>query len=147
MKPQTLYLHSLAFYREMESQAKIEPGGMLLFEGHTSKVLNHLGISTSWWSQIIRTLVEHGNIMVLQKGSVHQASIINLRSEPSEEKISESDLTRRGQGATLVARLEKRVGALEGWRESQAGLNVPRAMLDLEQRIAHLERIAGLTQD
>ena len=147
MKPQTLYLHSLAFYRELESQAKTEPGGMLLFDGHHTKILNYLGISTSYWSKIMRTLIEHGNIVVLRKGNVRQTSLITLRSEPSEEKISESDLTRPDDGATLVARLEKRVGALEGWRESQAGLNVPRAMLDLEQRIAHLERIAGLTQD
>jgi len=120
---------------------------MLLFDGHHTKILNYLGISTSYWSKIMRTLIEHGNIVVLRKGNVRQTSLITLRSEPSEEKISESDLTRPDDGATLVARLEKRVGALEGWRESQAGLNVPRAMLDLEQRIAHLERIAGLTQD
>jgi hypothetical protein len=145
-KTPALFLHSLAFYRELDSQAETNEDGVRVFEGHTTKVLNHLGISSAWYSRIMRILEEGDSIVTIQRGTAHQPSIIVLRGEPDEEKISESDLTSPRHLATLVARLEKRVAALEGWRESQGGLNISNAMLSHESRISQLEQERDKTE-
>ena len=138
--PSTLFLHSLAFYRELDNQAETNEDGVRVFEGHTTKLMNQLGISSSWYSRIMRILEEGDSIVMLQRGTAHQPSVIVLRGEPDEEKINESDLTAPRHLATLVERLEKRVAALEGWRESHGGLNITSAMLNHESRISQLEQ-------
>lgn len=150
MRPETLFLHSLAFYRELEKRAELNEDGILVFEGHTTRVMRYLTISSTWYSPIMRTLAGCDSIVVLQKGTVHQPSIVVLREPPTEEKIFGQDLTTTRHLATLVERLEKRVNALEGWREAQGGLNVANAMLDLERRLSQLEQErvnAKATQD
>lgn len=150
MRQETLFLHSLAFYRELEKRADTNEDGIVVFEGHTTKVMNHLSISSTWYSPIMRALTECDCIISLQRGTVHQPSLIILRGEPTEENFSSGGLTPARHLATLVARLEKRVNALEGWREAQGGLNVAEAMLNLERRLSQLEQErvnAKATQD
>lgn len=135
-----LVSHTLEFYRELEKRADANEHGVLVFEGQTTKVFRYLGISNAWYTPIMYALVESDSIISVQRGNKHQPSILVLRGEPTEEKISEKALTSGPHVATLVAALESRVRALEAWRESQGGLNVTKAMLDHERRLSRIEQ-------
>ena len=134
-----LITHTLAFYEELEKRAVENPPGVRVFEGHTTKVMNYLNISSSWHSRILRILEECGSIVILQRGTVNQPSIVRLLEVPSEERLYKFLLTQAENLATVVAGLERRVSALEGWRMSQGGLDITQAMANHESRLSQLE--------
>lgn len=135
----TLAGHTIRFYQELEKRAKKDENGYPVFEGHTTKVFAHLGISTSWHSQIMRILQDSQSIEVIRRGTANGPSVLVLWDEPSEERIYEFDLTRPDNLATMVERLERRVNALESGRLRESGLDIPQAMANHESRISQLE--------
>lgn len=131
--------HALEFYRELEKRADANEFGIPVFEGQVTKVMHYLGISSRWYSPIIRLLRECEAITLIQRGTRYQPTVIVLRGEPTDEKISEKGLTTAGPPATLVARLESRIAALESWRVSTNGFNLVEAMANHELRLSQLE--------
>jgi len=136
-----LTIHTIEFYKELEKRAERNENDILVFTGHTTKVMNYLGISSAWYSRIRDALLSQGCIAIHQRGTIHQPSIIVLRGEPTSEKISAEDLTSAGRTATLVERLDKRLAALEAWRIESNGTNVMLALVNIESRLSRLERL------
>lgn len=130
--------HCYAVYEELAKRAEMNGKGELVFVGKMTDVHRYLGISSSMYSRIKRILEGAKSIEVLQRGTAAQPSIILLRGEPSAEIFSDSGLTSPRKLATLVGQLEKRVAALETWRES-IPINVLQALREHEERIEWLE--------
>jgi len=136
-----LTIHTLEFYRELENRAERNEHDILVFTGYPTKVMNYLGISKTYYSRIRDALLSQGCIVIHQRGTVHQPSIIVLRGEPDAEKIFAGDLTTAERAATMMERFDKRLAALEAWRIESNGTNVLMALVNIESRLSRLERL------
>ena len=133
--------HSFEFYKELEKRSEVNEYGIRVFVGKTTQVTHYLGISTSYYSQIINVLIASDCIRIIQRGTGRQPSIVVLVSELTDENYSEEGLTSAAGRAILVASLEKRVAALEAWRISIGGdkVNFADTMRNHESRLSRVE--------
>jgi len=145
--------HAHTFYSALTDQAKLEPVAdntpgspepvkeLLVFRGKLQDVWAAAGISQAYYSNIRKLLRENGCITVVQQGTRNVPTIMVLNHPPPEgAKIPEEPLTAR----PTFAILDRRVEALESWRDTFAGgINIAEALRNMELRIASLEAANG----
>lgn len=104
-----------------------------VFRGSIVDIYTRLGISRSYYSQIVAYLSENGCISYLQKGGRSVESVIILHHPPTFEGIELEPLTGRGRHD----RLEARVKVLE---DRLGGLDYVKIFTELNRRLTKLER-------
>lgn len=158
----TVSAHAMKFYMAMLEQATLEqveeirPVGTVdaegipaietvevevsVYRGKLTKLFNSLEISNTYYTPIRRVLIASGSIAIVKRGAGGNPSEVRLyHPPPTAEKISSEGLTARRNLATVCLELEQRIKRLEGWRESQGGIDTKEALRNHENRLRRLE--------
>lgn len=155
MKHETLLKHALLFYSKLASEsitAVIDGEDVTLYEGPLTKVFTQdCDLPASYYTPVKSVLEEYECLKVIQRGSRSQPSIVRLLKAPPFALIDDPDavdaldipivksspaaLTTRAQVVTLRKELEN----LKAWRESQKGLEILKALSNIETRLVRLE--------
>ena len=128
--------HARRLYEAMLEQSYPEDD-VHVFVGKVTELFRELGISTAYYSRIRRLLIQGGSIQIVKRGARGLGSEVRLYRPP--EDFTFGDLTPTRDAATMMVELEGRLRRLEGWRESQGGLNTGEALRNHENRISQLE--------
>lgn len=116
------------------------------FTGKLTDIWNSVGASQTFYSKVRKLLLDEGCITVVERGSRNVPSVIVLNHPPpdappeAEREAANPHLTR----AATLARVEGRVKALEGWRESTGGINIAEALRNFEKRLSRVEAETGV---
>lgn len=131
------------FYDALKEQSK-RRNGLVVFEGHFSKLFGDVVGNPRYYTSIRKTLVETESIEIIQKGNAFRPTICVLHHPPpADVKTWPIDLTGAERAATMSRQFEKRVASLEAWREQTTGggkANIAEVLRDYETRIAKLEK-------
>jgi hypothetical protein len=128
--------HAKRLYEAMLEQSYPEDE-VHVFVGKVTELFRELGISTAYYSRIRRLLIKNGCIQIVKRGARGLGSEVRLYHPPEDFTIG--DLTPTRNYATLILELDNRLRRLEGWRDSQGGLNTGEALRNHENRLSHLE--------
>jgi hypothetical protein len=135
------------FYDLLAKDAIVEPDGTLLvWRGRITEAFKELGATSKYYTPVRAILVKTGAITIVEAGSRNKDSIVVLNDPlpgPAELApiLAGLDLTGTRPGAKVWADVERRLSALEGWRETVGGINIAEALRDLEQRLASVEKL------
>lgn len=124
------------------SEAELIGGDTLyMYRGHPSKLFKKLKINPRYYTPINKILRDTGVVEVLQRGSAERPSIWAVRAELPPQENWPVDLTGPNVSATMKVELERRITALEAWRENLTGggFNITEALRDFELRLTKLE--------
>lgn len=133
------------FYDELVKHAnlrKVQGKEVLVYEGHYSNLYKQVIGNPTYYTPIRKILVETESISILQRGNISQETIMVLNHPPPAPDEWPDDLTGEQVSATLRASYERRLAALETWRETTTGggkLNLLEVLRNFEERIAKLE--------
>jgi len=130
------------FYAALVKKAEQdEETGMLVYEGSPTQLYKELGINPSYYTPIRKILLKTECITILQQGNRAQPTVWILNHEPPAQDSWPDDLTGDQVSATLRADFERRIAALEAWRENltTGGLNISEVFRNFESRISTLE--------
>lgn len=115
-----IYDHCVAVYKAMLEEAEMEELDGLVYEGHLTRlIIQDLGLSTPYYTQVKRRLVAMGCIEQLRRGGGHAMSRWKLLTEPTEESfnsIASQKHAPKGKYAVLAQQLRdlnRRVTQLE----------------------------------
>lgn len=128
--------YAVEIYRLLAKQAKKSDQGYDVFSGSIAKVYEGYGISKQHYTKIMAALVESGAVQYVQRGNLHQPSILHLHGEPELAKIAEVLQINSRVSVARRQELEDRVTALE---RSISGLDIKSALINHDQRIKTLE--------
>lgn len=145
MSESAIYKATTATYLFLESRAKRDEDGDLIYEGSLIDAFNSTGMSSSYYTPVRKLLDSPPNdpcVTVFRRGNSTQMSLVCLNHPPPAEwkNITAGGLTAGRRIATLIVEVEGRVERLEAWRESIGEVNLSEALLNFERRIAKLER-------
>lgn len=130
--------YAAEFYNLMDSRAEENQYHERIFTGSLTKLYRELGASTAYYTRIRKVLIESGAIEILVRGNGKQPTQIKLN-----QNISDQGLTARPPSATVGVEVERRLAALESWRETTGGLNIAEVLRNMESRLSELERKAN----
>lgn len=83
----TLFEHCVTVYNEMAAQARDENDDGLIYEGHTTKLFNQLGLSAPYYTAVLTRLKKMNCIIQLRRGGGSATSRWRLVNEPQEESF------------------------------------------------------------
>jgi hypothetical protein len=127
-------------YALMYVESKVNDYGERVFEGKVTDLFKHLDVGIGNYTPIRQVLVESGAIVFQQRGNRMQPSVIELRGA---EKISAEPLTRARRAAIVKLQdVDRRLAAVENWRETTGGINLGEALRSMELRLTRLEELA-----
>lgn len=131
------------FYRILEQDQVLETvdgKDLRVWRGKLTDVFRELRVTSKYYSTIRAILTKSGSITIVETGSRNRDSIVVLNHEPpSLQEINNLGLTGTAPAATLTVELQRRLSALEAWRESQGGINIAEALRNIENRLRKLE--------
>jgi hypothetical protein len=112
-----LYEHCTNVYHDMLAESLPEtpedPDSALLYEGHLTKLVQRLELSTPYYTSVIQALKQMGCIEQLRRGGGNALSRWRLFHEPTEEAFNVVDGRKRPRTGTQAA-LEQQVRDLTG---------------------------------
>lgn len=133
-----VYEYGLAFYNALNDAATTEDVNgkdVRIFRGSITEQYRKLGVSQSHYSEVRKGLINGESITILQRGSRGNESIVVIHFPPTEESFISGrklDLTKPetvGNMLVEIAELKRLLGKID----------VPKALINLEQRLAELE--------
>jgi hypothetical protein len=132
------------FYNLLAELAEVEKRNginVLVYVGYPSKLFVEAGINPRYYSPIRKILGETKSVTVERVGNRATASVWVLNHKPPPVENWPKDLTGAAVSATMRGEFERRIAALEEWRESitGGGLNIKEALRDFEVRLSKLE--------
>jgi hypothetical protein len=116
---------------------------VLVFEGSPTELFKELKINPRYYTPIRKILLATESITILQTGNRSSPSVWVLNHEPPSHETWPQGLTGDAVSATLKGEFERRITALETWRENLTGggkLNIFEALRDFEARTSRLEK-------
>jgi hypothetical protein len=136
------------FYSLLERDAKsekIDGAEFNVWRGKLTEVFKQLEAPNKYYTTVRAILTKTGVITIVEAGSRNRDSIVVLnRNLPPPATLApilrELDLTGTRPAATLWVEMERRVRALEAWRETAGGINLAEALRDFEERLIRLEK-------
>ena len=144
----TFISHCETVYRALEERATIQllkdgegvEKQYLTFIGAVTPVFQSLSISQSYYGPIFQTLEDVGAILKMQQGTRGVDSIIVLRGLPEVWPEGLGWKGSRSNPLTSDSRYARLLVEVQEIAEGNiGGINVPLALMELEQRIAALE--------
>lgn len=112
---------------------------LIVFRGSMMAVADQLGMSRTNYAKAIRLLKANECLQVVEKGTRGYESVVVLHRPPTaEDAIDRGTLTNPNQ----PARLSRRTDAVE---RLLGGVDVVRALSDIEQRLTAIESQLGIT--
>lgn len=137
MKTETLLKSSIGFYEQLEKLANTE-NDILVFRGSLVMAYKETGLPNAYYSQIRRLLLDQGCLEIVLAGNRTHESVVALHKAPNEipEDFTLGPLTR----AADVDKLRAEVETLKAWREGFHGLDVVKALSNIEIRLLNLEK-------
>jgi len=133
------------FYDALAKESKrrkIDGKMVLVYEGYFSRLFRAVVNNPKYYTPI-RTILTSGedpSITILQTGNAHAPSIVVLNHRPPAQESWPEDLTGVPKSATLWVELDRRLSAVESWRETTGGTNFTDILRNFEGRISKLER-------
>jgi hypothetical protein len=118
-----------------------------VYEGYPSKLFKQLELNPRYYTPIRKILVDTGSIEIVERGNRAKPSVWVLNHKPPPQESWPKGLTGEAVSATLRGEFERRITALEAWRENLTGggkANILEILLDFEQRIAKLEKAVDI---
>lgn len=116
---------------------------VLVFRGSIGNVFDSAGVSKTYYSPVRKILLDCGAITILEKGNIHNPSLVVLNPEtpppqeyPPNVKSDPEDLT----DAETVDTVSRRVEVLEN---RLGGLSIVEALKNIEFRLSQLETQTG----
>lgn len=134
------------FYEIILESAKIEtfdegqyglimPGEYLVFRGKVTDVYKQLKASQTYYARIRKLLINNGCVTFVERGARGSVSVLVLHHPPPPlAEIPPENLTTRPTFDTLSRRLERLENSL-------GGISIVEALVNMETRIAKLERL------
>lgn len=137
--------YSDALYKafdELAEQTQVDGISVRVFRGSITERWSSIGASQSFYTPVMHTLKELGCITLISSGRRSHPSIVALHHPPDEVEFL---LTHTGDltGSPEAAKLRKR---LENLERRVGGVNIAEVLLELEKRVAWLERHVGKEQ-
>lgn len=134
------------WYNALKAQAKRKRIGeqqsfKLVFTGSLVEVFDSVVANRGIYTKVRSILVETGSIEIVERGNRSRPTAVVLHHPPPPQESWPEDLTGSRPSATLYADMERRVKALEAWRETLTGgeFNIAEALRNMERRINSLE--------
>jgi hypothetical protein len=123
---------------------KIDGAELSVWRGKLTEVFKQLEAPNKYYTPVRAILTKTGTITIVEAGSRNRDSILVLnRNLPPPADLApilaELDLTGARPSATLWVEMERRVSALEAWRETAGGINIAEALRDFEVRLTRME--------
>jgi len=128
-----------ALFAVAETDADLD---LLVFSGSPTELFKQLKINPRYYTPIRKILLATESITILQQGNRASFSVWVLNHPPPPQEKWPEDLTGAQVSATMRVEFERRIVALESWRESltTGGINIPEVLRNFELRIAKLEK-------
>jgi hypothetical protein len=141
-----LWVHSTRLYAEMlkESDGVGEVDKPVVWKGHMTKLFVSLNIPLPYYTPVLHLLEEMDCVKQKARGGGARESEWYLIRQPTPElfeKATHKTTTPTPQYQTRIEQLE---GQLKDIREMLQGLDIPRAIADLQSQIDTLRREADL---
>lgn len=98
----TLFEHCVTVYKEMEAQARDEGDDGLIYEGHTTKLFNQLGLSAPYYTAVLTRLKRMNCVIQLRRGGGSATSrwrLVNMPEEDSFLSFEKTNVARSGKWA------------------------------------------------
>jgi hypothetical protein len=135
------------FYEILLQDAKpeqIDGTEFTVWRGKLTEAFKQLEAANRYYTPIRAILTKTGTIIMVEAGSRNRDSIVALcHPLPPPAVLApilrELDLTGVRPSATVWSEMERRVKALEAWRETAGGINLQEALRDFEERLIRLE--------
>lgn len=146
-EPSSLFRLVCNVYAALSQEASGRDGDPndIIFTGSIVNMIKRFTNSNADYSAVRQLLLSPHNdpcIVIVQRGSRDQKSVIELRHPPLEawRNISRGDLTGSRTADKLSVEVEGRIAALESWREPFKEVNVTKALMNIEKRLTKLEK-------
>ena len=133
----TVLKYAIQLYQYLDERAEVNQYHEHVFTGRVGEAYKAIGASSTYHSDIRKLLIESGSVTVLQRGTGKQASEWVLNG--LDENILVVPLTPPEPGATMGVQVDRRLAALESWRETTGGINIAEALRNMESRLTKLE--------
>ncbi|MEM4408582.1 MAG: hypothetical protein QXI19_07555 [Candidatus Caldarchaeum sp.] len=140
MSSNTIIRHALRVWEYMDERAEVTEDGTRVFRGSLRQIFYDLGISMTYYSQVLSTLYNNGFAALVRKGGKASTSEVALLTPPTEELLQ--DLTSEAGGSIMS--LTRRVETLESL---VGGVNVATALQKIEEHLNNLYQLAILNNN